>query len=422
MKLFQSCLHIIYHPDDDVNTGELLSALSRQKGNPAIGKMQFYALTKDKKELILALKKVTAKDSIADFFLVLLSPSLLNNLIRFASLKKKLNAFRSKGIAITTAVHIEECDWKNKFDGQWIWLHSKDFTLTGKDPTYSKKIVLKQLQIIGKCLEKMNDSRIKKVLKNNHKPVKKSIMDILNEAMKGIKKNKGSSTRGGHIWSSKDSAELPDDIWTKEDTFELPDDIWIKSDPPTITLPDKMENEEPDDKFDFENDKKEETAPAIDEETDSEEAAPDETPATTDDGETGLESANGNHTNKPQPALSTHIVEETKHDQEPEGDKVTCSAFAPPSVTKETPFKIQVHVHLPEAEKEVENMAAMLDEHTRKQAKKSLREYVKTGDELGFELKIPGLKIDDNFQTLEWFGESDFVEFNPDRSQRQPPQ
>jgi hypothetical protein len=95
----------------------------------------------------------------------------------------------------------------------------------------------------------------------------------------------------------------------------------------------------------------------------------------------------------------------------PLGDRLTSSVFAPPAVEPGDMFMVQVFTHLPAQVNEVAALAREFDDVAQRRGVVRLSSGVKRGEELTFELRLPGLVADDPVQSLVWMGEPESVQF-----------
>jgi hypothetical protein len=92
-------------------------------------------------------------------------------------------------------------------------------------------------------------------------------------------------------------------------------------------------------------------------------------------------------------------------------DRVSSSVFAPPAVERGDTFFVQVFAHLPEQATRVEAIAQTYDSAARPRASFGLDSRVKQDERLTFELRLPGLNVDDRVQSLVWTGQPGSVQF-----------
>lgn len=92
-------------------------------------------------------------------------------------------------------------------------------------------------------------------------------------------------------------------------------------------------------------------------------------------------------------------------------DDVACTVFAPPEVTPGRSFLVQTFVHLPEQADDARALALEMDTDAARRVFRSLEAPVPRGGRLHFELRAPGLAIDDPVTSLVWQGRPDAVQF-----------
>jgi TIR domain len=92
-------------------------------------------------------------------------------------------------------------------------------------------------------------------------------------------------------------------------------------------------------------------------------------------------------------------------------DLVQCTVFAPPSTAPGDSILVQVFVHLPEKADDARAIASELDVDARRRAFRSLDAPVRLGAQLDFELRLPGLHVDDPVASLVWHRMTDAVQF-----------
>jgi hypothetical protein len=93
-------------------------------------------------------------------------------------------------------------------------------------------------------------------------------------------------------------------------------------------------------------------------------------------------------------------------------DSVQCTVFAPPSVSLSETFVVQVFAHLTKDAEEARKLAKEFDEDAQRRAFKNLETKIKRLTKLTFELRMPGLQIDDTVQSLVWSGKPEAVQFS----------
>ena len=91
---------------------------------------------------------------------------------------------------------------------------------------------------------------------------------------------------------------------------------------------------------------------------------------------------------------------------------MSSSVFAPPAVKGGDPFLVQVFAHLPEHAAQVEALAQNYDWAARPRASFGLDSRVRRDDRLSFELRLPGLVVDDPVESLVWTGHPASVQFD----------
>jgi len=92
-------------------------------------------------------------------------------------------------------------------------------------------------------------------------------------------------------------------------------------------------------------------------------------------------------------------------------DEVVCTVFAPPTVTPGESFLVQTFVHLPEQARDARALALEMDTLALRRVFHSLEARIPRGGRLQFELRAPGLVIDDPVTSLVWQGRPDAVQF-----------
>jgi hypothetical protein len=95
----------------------------------------------------------------------------------------------------------------------------------------------------------------------------------------------------------------------------------------------------------------------------------------------------------------------------PELDDVQCTVFAPPAASPGSSILVQAFVHVPEQADDARAVASELDVDARRRAYRSLDARVPAGGRLDFELRLPGLEIDDPVASLTWQGRTEAVQF-----------
>ena len=92
-------------------------------------------------------------------------------------------------------------------------------------------------------------------------------------------------------------------------------------------------------------------------------------------------------------------------------DDVQCTVFAPPAAPAGASLLVQVFAHLPEEADAARAVARELDTAARLRGFRSLYDRVPRGARLDFELRLPGLEIDDAVASLVWQGRTEAVQF-----------
>jgi hypothetical protein len=85
--------------------------------------------------------------------------------------------------------------------------------------------------------------------------------------------------------------------------------------------------------------------------------------------------------------------------------------FAPPSAAPGGSLLVQAFAHLPEHAADAAAIATELDTDARRRTFQSLQTPVPLGARLDFELRMPGLAIDDPVASLIWNGHAEAVQF-----------
>jgi hypothetical protein len=104
------------------------------------------------------------------------------------------------------------------------------------------------------------------------------------------------------------------------------------------------------------------------------------------------------------------VVEPPRSRSEPMDD-VACTVFAPPKVIPGQSFLVQTFVHLPEQADDARALALEMDTEAARRVFRSLEAPIPRGSRLHFELRAPGLAIDDPVASLVWQGRPDAVQF-----------
>jgi TIR domain len=97
--------------------------------------------------------------------------------------------------------------------------------------------------------------------------------------------------------------------------------------------------------------------------------------------------------------------------QESPGDTVVCTVFAPPSAAPGESILVQAFAHLPEQTDDAAAIARELDLDALRRTFRSLAAPVPVGSRLDFELRMPGLEVDDPVASLVWRRRSEAVQF-----------
>jgi len=93
------------------------------------------------------------------------------------------------------------------------------------------------------------------------------------------------------------------------------------------------------------------------------------------------------------------------------GDMVECTVFAPPSAPPGDTILVQVFAHLPEQADVARAIAMELDTDAHRRTFRSLEVPVPPGARLQFELRMPGLEVDDPVASLIWQRRAEAVQF-----------
>jgi hypothetical protein len=104
------------------------------------------------------------------------------------------------------------------------------------------------------------------------------------------------------------------------------------------------------------------------------------------------------------------------------GDRLSSSVFAPPSVEGGQVLLVQVFAHLPEQAAQVAALAREFDEAAQRRGFAALHSSVLEGERLMFELRLPGLVVDDPVQSMVWIGQPQSVQFGVTVPTDFPPQ
>lgn len=92
-------------------------------------------------------------------------------------------------------------------------------------------------------------------------------------------------------------------------------------------------------------------------------------------------------------------------------DSVMCSVFAPPTASTGANILVQVFAHLIDDSESVKTIASEFDAQANRLAAKPLNNPVERNSKLTFCISLPGLKIDEPVQELEWRGRPDGIQF-----------
>jgi hypothetical protein len=102
-------------------------------------------------------------------------------------------------------------------------------------------------------------------------------------------------------------------------------------------------------------------------------------------------------------------------------DEVQCTVFAPPAAAPGNAILVQVFAHLVADAAEAHAIATELDVDAHRRAYHSLADRVPQGSRLEFELRMPGLEIDDPVASLVWQGRTEAVQFGVTVPEATPP-
>ena len=102
-------------------------------------------------------------------------------------------------------------------------------------------------------------------------------------------------------------------------------------------------------------------------------------------------------------------------------DAVQCTVFAPPAASPGDTVLVQVFAHLPEAAADARAIATELDVGAVRRAFRSLDAPVPIGGRLDFELRVPGLEVDEPVASLTWQGGTEAVQFGVSVPAATPP-
>ena len=94
-----------------------------------------------------------------------------------------------------------------------------------------------------------------------------------------------------------------------------------------------------------------------------------------------------------------------------EPDLVECTVFAPPNAAPGDSVLVQAFVHRPDEAADAKAIATELDTAARRRAYRTLTAPVTYGSRLDFELRMPGLTIDEPVTSLLWRGRTEAVQF-----------
>ena len=100
---------------------------------------------------------------------------------------------------------------------------------------------------------------------------------------------------------------------------------------------------------------------------------------------------------------------------------LSVACFAPPAVEPGAAFLVQVFAYLPEEARLVASLAREFDELAQRRGTARLESTVSIGERLAFELRIPGLLVDDSVQSMVWIEGPQSVQFGVSVPQDFPP-
>jgi hypothetical protein len=92
-------------------------------------------------------------------------------------------------------------------------------------------------------------------------------------------------------------------------------------------------------------------------------------------------------------------------------DTVECTVFAPPVAAPGESILVQAFAHLPEHADDARAIAQELDTAARRRTFFGLQSPIRRGSTLHFELRMPGLEVDDPVASLVWRGRAEAVQF-----------
>lgn len=92
-------------------------------------------------------------------------------------------------------------------------------------------------------------------------------------------------------------------------------------------------------------------------------------------------------------------------------DIVECTVFSPPAAAPGASILVQAFVHLPEQADDARAIALEFDTDARRRTFHTLTSPVRAGSRLDFELRLPGLEVDDSVATLVWRRRAEAVQF-----------
>jgi len=92
-------------------------------------------------------------------------------------------------------------------------------------------------------------------------------------------------------------------------------------------------------------------------------------------------------------------------------DTVVCTVFAPPSGAPGESLLVQAFAHLPEQAADASAIASELDTDAQRRTFQSLQTAVPLGGRLDFELRMPGLEVDEPVASLVWHLRAEAVQF-----------
>jgi hypothetical protein len=105
------------------------------------------------------------------------------------------------------------------------------------------------------------------------------------------------------------------------------------------------------------------------------------------------------------------VLEPSAAAPESTSDVVECTVFAPPSAAPGETILVQVFVHLSEDGDDARAIALEMDTTARRRAFRTLSSLVERGSRFDFELRMPGLTIDDPVASMVWHRRAEAVQF-----------